>query len=95
MYTHKMVNGIEVALTAEEIVELEARDAVHAAEQAAIEALKPINDAKAELETLDKKVPRGLEDLIAALGTPALLAPVTIEVVTRKAELRTIIRNAA
>lgn len=27
MYTHKMVNGIQVALTSEEIAELEARDA--------------------------------------------------------------------
>jgi hypothetical protein len=93
IYTHKMVNGEQVALTQEEIQELEARDLAYQAEQVALAALKPINDAKAELAELDKKVPRGTEDLYNALSPKPTLPQYTIDILTRKEELRAIIRG--
>lgn len=93
IYTHKMVNGEQVALTQEEIQELEARDLAYQAEQVALAALKPINDAKAELAELDKKVPRGTEDLYNSLNPQPTLPAYTMQLLARKVELRAIING--
>lgn len=59
IYTHKMVDGVEVLLTPEEIAELEARDA-------AWEALEPIREAKRQRDAAIANDPERNE-LIALL----------------------------
>jgi hypothetical protein len=53
MYTHKLVNGVRVDLTSEEIAELEARDAAY------VEPVKPAPTKEqllAELQALTAKI---------------------------------------
>lgn len=88
-YTHKEVNGISVHLTAEEIAELEARDAAWAAGQA--ERDKQAHNAPilAQIAALDAYIPRGLEDLIAALAFDVSALPqVQQDRLAQKAALR-------
>lgn len=54
MYTHKMVNGIQVALTPEEIAELEARDAAYVPPTAPAAPTK--EQLLAELQALTAKI---------------------------------------
>lgn len=54
MYTHKMVNGIQVALTSEEIAELEARDAAFVPPTAPAAPTK--EQLLAELQVLTAKI---------------------------------------
>ena len=58
MYTHKMVNGEQVALTAEEIAEFEARDAAYVPPTAPAaptkeELLAQLNVLTAQIQALE------------------------------------------
>jgi len=56
MHTHKIINGICVDLTAEEIAELEARDAAYAPEAPAPAPAPTKEQLMAELAALTAKI---------------------------------------
>ena len=53
-HTHQTVNGVRVELTADEIAEIEAREAANAAEQAEYDAQAYARNRKAEYDQLNQ-----------------------------------------
>lgn len=90
---HKIVDGVQFPLTAEEIAEIEARRLEWEAGAAARAKAAHNAPLLAEIAELDRFIPRGLEDLISALAfDPTNLPQVQQDRLARKAALRTQLR---
>jgi hypothetical protein len=89
MYTHKMVDGEAVPLTAAEIAELEARDAAWLSGQGERDRQARNAEIMAQISELDRFIPRGLEDLIDVLAVDVTTLPqVQQDRLTQKKALR-------
>lgn len=90
-YTHKVVNGVEVPLTQEEIAELEARDAAWAAGQAERDRQANNTTILQQIEALDAKLVRPVAEVAEALATGATPDPVAVaKIVAYNAEKATL-----
>lgn len=89
MARHHDIDGVAVPFTAAEEAEADAREAAWAAGQAERDRIAHNAPILAEIEALDRFIPRGLEDLIAALAVDVTTLPqVQQDRLARKAALR-------
>jgi hypothetical protein len=85
----KVVNGVPVPCTLQEEAEFDAMDAEHAEGAAARTRLAYNAPILAEIAELDRFIPRGLEDLIAAIAVDVTTLPqIQQDRLARKAALR-------